>query len=594
MSGSSTSPLLRLLAHVRQHRGRVKVGVLFSILNKLFDLAPPLLIGAAVSIVVDKQESWVARLGIEDPWQQFLALAALTVIIWVLESLFEYLQKILWRNLAQSVQHDVRLDAYRHVQGLEMGFFEDQDSGELMSVLNDDVNQLERFLDGGANSLIQLSTTVLAVGAIFFWISPSVAWFAFLPMPLIVWGSIYYQRKLQSRYVDVRTHVGALNADLAGNLGGMATIKSYAQEETEAQRIEDQSERYRAANRRAITLSSAFSPLIRMFILAGFTATLLVGGRRALDGNLDEAAFAILVFMTQRLLWPLTSLGETLDLYQRAMASVRRIFGLVDRPSSICDGPRVLATVDGEMRLRAVDFSYRGHPPLFQGLDLDFPARQTTAIVGATGSGKSSITKLLLRFYDPASGSVELDGTDLRQLKLTDLREAIGLVSQDVFLFHGSIAENISYARPEASLDEIRAAARAAELDEWVATLPDGYDTVVGERGQKLSGGQRQRVSIARAVMKDPAILILDEATSAVDNETEAAIQRSMERIAHDRTTIVIAHRLSTIRGADRILVLDHGQVVEHGRHEQLVANGGLYAQLWGVQTGEHAAPREH
>ena len=264
------------------------------------------------------------------------------MVIWVLESLFEYLQKIIWRNLAQSVQHDVRLDAYRHVQGLEMGFFEDQNSGELMSVLNDDVNQLERFLDGGANSLIQLSTTVLAVGAIFFWVSPAVAWVAFLPMPLIIWGSIYYQRKLQARYVDVRRNVGALNADLAGNLGGIATIKSYAREEAEAARIDEQSELYRAANRRAITLSSAFSPLIRMFILAGFTATLLVGGRMALDGDLDEAAFAILVFMTQRLLWPLTSLGETLDLYQRAMASVRRIFELIDRPSTIRDGPRPL------------------------------------------------------------------------------------------------------------------------------------------------------------------------------------------------------------------------------------------------------------
>ena len=595
MSGPPTAPLLRLLAHVRGHRGRVRLGVGFSVLNKLFDLAPPLLIGAAVSIVVDKEESWVASLGVADPWRQFLVLAAITVLIWVLESLFEYLQKIVWRNLAQTVQHDVRLDAYRHVQGLELGFFEDQDSGELMSVLNDDVNQLERFLDGGANSLIQLSTTVLAVGAIFFWVSPSVAWVAFLPMPLIVWGSIHYQRRLQARYVDVRSQVGALNADLAGNLGGIATIKSYAREEAEAKRIDAQSERYRGANRRAITLSSAFSPLIRMFILAGFTATLLVGGRLALDGDLDEAAFAILVFMTQRLLWPLTALGETLDLYQRAMASVRRIFALLDRPSSITSGPRALpvSDVDGAMSLRAIDFAYRGHAPLFEGLSLEFPARETTAIVGATGSGKSSITKLLLRFYDPDSGVVTLDGVDVRELGLADLRRAIGLVSQDVFLFHGTIAENIAYARPEASLEDIRAAARAAEIDDWVESLPLGYETVVGERGQKLSGGQRQRVSIARAVMKDPPVLILDEATSAVDNETEAAIQRSMERIARDRTTIVIAHRLSTIRNADRILVLDAGEVVEQGRHEDLVARGGLYAQLWSVQTGEHGGAED-
>jgi len=567
----------------------VRLGVLFSVLNKLFDLAPPILIGAAVSIVADPEKSMVSGFGVTDPWNQFLVLAGATVVIWVLESIFEFCQKIVWRNLAQTVQHELRLDAYRHVQGLEMGFFEDEDTGELMSVLNDDVNQLERFLDGGANSLVQLSTTVVSIGAIFFLLSPQVAWVAFLPMPLIIWGSILYQKKLQDRYVDVRATVGELNADLAGNLGGISTIKSYAREAAEAQRIEDQSNRYRAANKRAITLSSAFSPLIRMFILAGFTATLLIGGRLALAGDLLIGQFSILVFMTQRLLWPLTTLGETLDLYQRAMASTRRVLDLVDRPSRIVSGPTALPTesVEGHIRVEAVRFAYEGHPPLFDGLDIEFPARETTAIVGATGSGKSSITKLLLRFYDPQSGVVRLDGHDVQDLQLVDLRRAIGLVSQDTFLFHGTIGENISYARPEASHDEIREAARAAELDEWIESLPQKYDTVVGERGQKLSGGQRQRVSIARAVMKNPPVLILDEATSSVDNETEAAIQRSMDRIAQDRTTIVIAHRLSTVRNAHRILVLDKGRVVEEGRHDELVALGGVYAQLWSVQTGE-------
>ncbi len=588
---TSPSPLKRLLAHTSDHAGRVRLGVLYSVLNKLFDLAPPLLIGAAVAIVADREDSFVAKLGIEDPAQQLTWLAVVTAIIWIAESGFEFLQKIVWRNLAQTVQHELRLDAYGHVQELELAFFEDENSGELMSVMNDDVNQLERFLDGGANSLVQLATTVIAVGAIFFWLSPEVAWVAFLPMPFIIWGSILYQRKLQARYVTVRQSVGALNADLAGNLGGIATIKSYARETAEARRIETRSDAYRTSNRAAITLSSAFSPLIRMFILAGFTATLLIGGNLALNGELDVGSFSVLVFMTQRLLWPLTGLGETLDLYQRAMASTARILDLVDRPSKITSGPRALelAGVTGELGVDGVDFAYAGHPPLFKGLNLTFPARSTTAIVGATGSGKSSITKLLLRFYDPSQGKITIDGVDLVELKLEDLRRAIGLVSQDVFLFHGTIAENIAYARPDASAADISAAAKAAEIDEWIDTLPDGYATIVGERGQKLSGGQRQRVSIARAVLKDPPVLILDEATSAVDNETEAAIQRSMEHIAKDRTTIVIAHRLSTIRNADMILVLDAGEVVERGQHEELVAKGGLYAQLWSVQTGEQS-----
>ena len=425
MSTSSPSaPLKRLLVHASDQMGRVRLGVFYSVLNKLFDIAPPLLIGTAVAIVVDREDSFVARLGIEDPAEQLTWLAIVSAVIWIAESIFEFLQKIVWRNLAQTVQHELRLDAYRHVQGLEMGFFEDEDTGQLMSVMNDDVNQLERFLDGGANSLIQLATTVLAVGLIFFWLSPAVAWVAFLPMPFIIWGSILYQRKLQSRYLDVRQTVGDLNADLAGNLGGIATIKSFARETAESKRIEDRSNAYRTSNRAAITLSSAFSPLIRMFILAGFTATLLIGGKLALSGELDAGSFSVLVFMTQRLLWPLTSLGETLDLYQRAMASTARILDLIDRPSKITSGPEALALdeVKGELRVEHIDFAYGGHPPLFRGLDLTFPARSTTAIVGATGSGKSSITKLLLRFYDPTEGQVTLDGHSLRDLDLTDLR----------------------------------------------------------------------------------------------------------------------------------------------------------------------------
>ena len=567
-------------------------GVSWSILNKVFDLAPPLLIGAAVDVVVKREESLFASLGVRDPWHQLVLLAVITVAIWVLESLFEFLQKIAWRNLAQTVQHELRIDAYAHVQRLELGFFEDRQSGDLLSVLNDDVNQLERFLNGGANALIQVTTSVLAIAGVYAWLSPSVAWVAFLPMPFIVWGSLAYQRLLQGPYDAVRASVGDLNADLAGNLGGIATIKSYTQEAREVERIRAQSELYREKNRSAIRLSSAFSPLIRMLVLSGFTATLLVGGKLALAGTLEAGAFSVLVFMTQRLLWPLTTLGETLDLYQRARASTQRILDLVERAPTIVDGPRrlVAGTVEGRIAFEQVQFRYAGQAPLFDGLTVTFAARQTTAIVGATGAGKSSLTKLLLRFYEPEGGRITLDGVDTRELTLTDLRGAVGLVSQEVFLFHGTVFENIAYGRPGATLGEVRSAAAVAELDEWVMTLPRGYDTLVGERGQKLSGGQRQRISLARAILKDPPVLVLDEATSSVDNETEAAIQRSLERVAVGRTTLVIAHRLSTVRNADRIVVLNAGRIVEDGRHDELIALGGLYAQLWSVQTGASAS----
>ena len=588
MRATDVTPFRRLVRHSTEHRGALARGVAWSVLNKLFDLAPPLLIGAAVDIVALREASTIGRLGLADPWHQLLALAGVTVAIWVLESLFEFLQKVEWRNLAQLIQHTLRLEAYAHVQRLELGFFEDRRSGELASVLNDDVNQLERFLNGGANALIQVATSVLAIAGVYMWLSPRVAWVAFLPMPFIIWGSLAYQSVLQKRYAAVRQTVGDLNADLTGNLGGIATIKSFTREADEVERIRAQSALYQQVNQRAILLSSAFSPLIRMLVLAGFTATLLVGGKLALTGALEAGAFSVLVFMTQRLLWPLTGLGETLDLYQRARASTERILDLIQRPMAIVDGPEVLASdaIRGALALEGVHFGYRGVAPLFRGLDLRFEPQRTTAVVGATGAGKSSLTKLLLRFYDPLQGRITLDGIDLRQLTQSSLRGAIGLVSQDVFLFHGSIGENIAYGRRDATDADVRRAATLAELTDWIGTLPDGFNTDVGERGQRISGGQRQRIALARAILKDPPVLILDEATSSVDNETEAAIQRGLARISVGRTVIVIAHRLSTVRSADRIVVLEHGRVVEDGDHDALVRAGGVYAQLWSVQTG--------
>ena len=530
----------------------------------------------------------LAGFGIADTRDQLIILAVLTFIIWAFESLFEYLHSVWWRNLAQTIQHELRIDAYAHTQTLDMRFFEDRSTGGLMAILNDDINQLERFLDGGANNLLQVVTTVILVGIGFFGIAWQVAWLAFIPIPLILWGSFRFQRRIAPRYAAVREQVGVLNGQLSNNLSGIATIKSFTTEDRETARISDESGLYQTANRRAIRLSSAFSPLIRIVILMGFTATLLVGGFRALDGLLEVGAYSVMVFLTQRLLWPLTRLGETFDLFQRAMASTNRVLDLLAIRPVITGGttPLETASIEGHLRFNDVDFAYVDGFPVLESVDIDMPAGLTTAIVGATGAGKSTIIKLLLRFYDPTGGQVLLDGHELSDLELGDLRRAIGLVSQDVFLFHGSVRENVAYARPDASMEDIIAAASVAEAHEFIESLPQGYDTIVGERGQKLSGGQRQRLSIARAVLADPPVLILDEATSSVDNETEAAIQRSLERISIDRTTIVIAHRLSTIRHADRIYVLEAGRVTEQGTHEDLIATDGQYASLWKVQTG--------
>ena len=585
------SPLSRLLIHLAPQRRLVGIAVACSLLNKLFDLAPPALIGLAVDVVVRGQQSLLANVGISSTAHQLWFLAGLTLLVWSAESLFEYLYGVLWRNLAQSTQHSLRLEAYGHLQQLELAFFEQDSSGRLLTVLNDDINQLERFLDRGANEILQLITTVLVVGVGMAVIAPGVAVFAYLPIPVILLGSLRFQKRLEPRYREVRARAGDLAARLANNLGGILTIKSFTAEALELERLRGESEAYRQSNARAIRLSAAFIPLIRFAILFAFLAILLIGGFKAVAGELEVGTYSVLVFITQRLLWPLTTLGRTLDDYQRSMASTRRVLDLIDTPIGIRDGSMRLdpGLVRGELRFEAVDFAYPGRPSLLEGFDLVVPAGTTIGIVGSTGSGKSTLVKLLLRLYERDGGRILLDGRRIEDLSLLDLRRSIALVSQDIYLFHGTVAENIAYGSDMANRSAIERAAQRAEAAAFIEELPDRYDTLVGERGQRLSGGQRQRIALARAILKDAPILGLDEATAAVDNDTEAAIQRSLERVTRNRTTLVIAHRLSTVRHADQIVVMERGRIVEQGRHAELLSLSGVYTNLWQVQAGERA-----
>lgn len=585
-----TAPLLRLLRHARSRRKTVWAAVVCSVLNKVFDLAPPVLIGMAVDVVVARENSLLAGFGVVDLQLQLWVLAGLTVATWGLESIFEYAYQWLWRNLAQSIQHDLRIQAFRHILDLDMAWYAEQSRGGLMSVLNDDVNQLERFLDGGANDLIQVGTTVLVVGATFVAVSPSLAALAILPVPVVLYGSFWFQRTIAPHYTEVRERVGYLNGMLDNALEGIATIKAFTAEDRETARVHDASDAYRLSNRDAIALSAAFIPVVRMAIVVGFTATLVVGGEAALAGTLSVGVYSMLVFLTQRLLWPLTRLGNTVDLYQRAMASSKRVLDLVDTPVQVTSGGRRLADVRGDVAWEDVGFGYPGGAEVLHGISVSVSAGSTVAFVGATGSGKTTLLRLLLRFHDPGSGQVTLDGIPVSELDLGDLRRAVSIVPQQAFLFPGSVRDNIAYGRPDATDEAIEEAAGLAEAHDFVAGLPEGYATAVGEGGSKLSGGQRQRICLARALLEGAPVLVLDEATSAVDNETEAAIQRSLTKIAGRCTTIVVAHRLSTVRHADRIVVLHDGVVAEVGTHEELVARGGRYARLWAVQTGEVAA----
>ncbi len=587
-NSSSASVLKRLVLYARGQRRQIWLASVCSVLNKLFDIMPEILIGMAIDVVVRQEGSFLADFGIPDPFHQMLFLGMITIAVWGFESLFQFFLQVLWRNLSQTLQHKLRLDAYGHMQNLDMAWFEDSSTGKLVAILNDDVNQLERFLDGGANALIQVATSVIAVGSVFFYVSPQIALMAFTPVPVILIGAFWFQRRAQPLYANVREKVGLLSTRLANNISGIATIKSFTREKHELEALREESKAYVEANRGAIRISSAFIPIIRMAILVGFVATLLSGGKLTLNGELNAGAYSVLVFLTQRLLWPLTRLAETIDLYERAMASTRRILNLIEVPIQTRGGETSLPIekVKGDLAFENVHFSYSDGTSVLNDISLRVKEGETIAVVGQTGSGKSTLMKLLLRFYSPKSGRIRLDGVDISEIKTADLRAAFGLVSQDVFLFHGTVAENIAYGRPGADQSDIEAAAKAAEAHEFILQLPQGYDTIVGERGQKLSGGQRQRVSIARAVLKDPPVLILDEATSAVDNETEAAIQRSMQVITQGRTTLVVAHRLSTIVNADRIYVLEAGQIQESGNHQELLQKNGLYAALWRVQTG--------
>ncbi|MUV87628.1 ATP-binding cassette domain-containing protein [Natronomonas sp. CBA1123] len=599
---NAENPMSRLFAEYgRPNALQVTVGVLASIFARLLDLLPPIMLGLAIDSVFGEQafslwlvpEAWTPT----DEVTQFWVVIGIIAGAFALGAAFHWIRNWGFNSFAQNIQHSIRTDTYDTMQRLNMDFFADKQTGELMSILSNDVNRLERFLNDGLNSMFRLSVMVLGIGGVLLYYNWQLALIALLPVPLIAGFTYLFIRIIQPKYARVRSSVGKVNSRLENNLGGIQVIKSANTEPYESDRVDDVSMEYFDANWDAIETRIKFFPGLRLLAGIGFVVTFIVGGLWVftgtapgpLTGDLSVGTFVVFILFTQRFIWPMAQFGQIINMYQRAYASSERIFGLMDEPDRLAIDPDAepLDVESGRVEYDEVTFGYDGEETIVEDIDFTVDGGETLALVGPTGAGKSTVLKLLLRLYDVDEGAIRIDGQDIRNVTLPSLRQHIGYVGQDTFLFYGTVRENITYGTFDADEEAVIEAAKAAEAHDFITNLPDGYDTMVGERGVKLSGGQRQRISIARAVLKDPAILVLDEATSDVDTETEMLIQRSLDRLTADRTTFAIAHRLSTIKDADTIVVLEDGEIVERGTHEDLLDEGGLYAHLWGVQAGE-------
>ena len=598
------NPMGRLLgAYGRPYWLSALLGILASLGARLLDLLPVVLLGIAIDSLFQGIEPFELPL-VPRAWlpateeAQFFLVIGLITGSFVLGAGFHWLRNYGFNAFAQDIQHDVRTDTYDTMQELNMDFFADKQTGELMSILSNDVNQLERFLNDGLNSAFRLAVMVLAISVYLISLNPQLALVALSPVPLIAVFTYIFVTTIQPKYAAVRSSVGNVNSRLENNLGGIQVIKSSTTERFESGRVEDVSRDYYETNWGAIRIRIRFFPGLQLISGAGFILTFLVGGYWVFSGvgpgpftgTLSTGEFVVFILFTQQLVWPMAQFGQIINMYQRAAASAERIFGLMDETAAVEDdtGAAELRVTGGRVSYDDVGFSYEADGQrILEGIDFTVEGGETLALVGPTGAGKSTVLKLLLRLYDPDTGAIRIDGQDIRTVSRTSLRESIGYVGQESYLFYGTVRDNIAYGSFTASDAEIRAAAEAAEAHAFIENLPEGYDTMVGERGVKLSGGQRQRLCIARAVLEDPDILVLDEATSDVDTETEMLIQRSLDELTADRTTFAIAHRLSTIKDAEQIVVLEDGRIVERGTHEDLIERDGLYAHLWGVQAGE-------
>jgi ATP-binding cassette subfamily B protein len=495
---------------------------------------------------------------------------------------FSVIRRLMAGRVSLGVEVDLRNRMYRHLQSLELGFFDSQQTGQLMSRSTVDLQSVRFFLGYGLIFMLQAAITILIAAGVMLAVNPLLALVALAPLPWVVWVASRYGRKNRPAIQEVQQRIAELTANAEENVSGVRVVKAFAQEERQLRRFKAAVARVFDQSMVSTRLRAFYNPFIGFLPQLGLAAILLVGGRQAIEGTITLGEFVAFYGYVLMLTAPVRTLGVSLGMAQRAVASGARVFEILDREPRLTSPPGAPALPQGggRVQMRDVTFAYEGGPPVLRGVDLEVEAGQTLALVGATGAGKTTLVSLIPRLYDVDRGAVLIDGADVRGIDVASLRHEIALVSDDAFLFSASLRENIAYARPEATEDEVRRAARRAGADGFAQALPQGYETVVGERGLTLSGGQRQRVAIARALLAEPRILILDDATSSVDATTEARIKDALQEVMEGRTTFVIAHRQSTIALADEVAVLEDGAIVARGTHDELLDSSGLYREI--------------
>jgi ABC-type multidrug transport system fused ATPase/permease subunit len=562
---------VRLLGWLRPYRRGVLLSALLAAVAMVMTVAIPWLSGRAIDEVRDGDK----------PGLTSLALAILAA--GVLRLALTVVRRLVAGRVSLGVEYDLRNGMYEHLQKLELGFFDRQQTGQLMSRATVDLQSVRFFLGYGLIFMLQSALTIVLAAAAMIAVQPGLAAVSLIPVPIVVFVAARYGRHSRPALQELQQRIAELTADVEENIGGVRVVKSFAREDRQLERFRGRVGRVWDQAMVTTRLQAFYNPFIGFLPQLGLAAILFYGGRQVIDGRLTVGEFSAFYAYLLMLLSPMRTLGISLGLAQRATAAGARIYQILDREPRIASAPGApaLPPGSGHVELRGVTLRYEGASrAALHDVDLDIPAGTTVALVGATGSGKTTLVQLIPRLYDASAGAVLVDGADVRAVDVASLRAAVAVVNDDPFLFSATVAENIAYARADATQEEIELAARRAQADEFIQRLPEGYETRVGERGLTLSGGQRQRVAIARALLADPRILILDDATSSVDASTEQEIKAALREVMAGRTTFVIAHRLSTISLADTIVVLEDGEVAAAGEHDALLEQSDLYREI--------------